>query len=129
MNCSLYETEEYTLELNDSENIVSKLHIVKYNGSKYAFLQAIQKRDPSEFSVEIYYALQNYIKNKEVYLDLSDIYGVNNNSWLVKWTFITGDNDELLDEEFYRLADIEETQKDEYIILKNYIVSKQNIYS
>lgn len=129
MSCVIFDKEDYTLELNDSSKGVSKLHIIKFNDEKYVFLEAVQKKNPSEFSVEVYQALQNFTNNKEVYLDLSNLYGINNNSWLVKWRFITSEENELIDEEFYTLKEIEQPQKDEYIIIKNYITNKQSIYS
>lgn len=122
-----YETKEFTLKLNNYLLVSSKIYIIELNNKQYVFLESDNKQDISEFSQEVYDAISKLINIDEIYLDLSNIYGIYNNSWLTKWKFITKNN-KLIDEEFYNMQELRNIDKDEYIIVKNYIQEKQKSY-
>lgn len=120
-------TKEFTLKLNNCLSVSSKVYIVELNNKQYVFLESDSKQNISEFSQEVYNDIIKFIDIDEVYLDLSNIYGIYNSSWLTKWKFITEGN-ELIDEEFYNMKELDSLNKDEYIIVKNYIKNKQQSY-
>lgn len=120
-------TKEFTLKLNNCLSVSSKVYIVELNNKQYVFLESDNKQDISEFSQEVYNTIIKFVNIDEVYLDLSNIYGIYNNSWLTKWKFIIEGN-ELIDEEFYNMKELDSLNKDEYIIVKNYIKNKQKSY-
>ena len=121
------ETKEFTLKLNNCLSVSSKVYIIELNNKQSVFLESDNKPDISVFSEEVYDALSKFVNRDEVYLDLSNIYGIYNNSWLTKWKFIIND-DEIIDEEFYNIHELGSINKDEYIIVKNYIQEKQKSY-
>lgn len=121
------ETKEFILNLDNSLSVSSKIYIIELNNKRYVFLESSNKQNISEFSEEVYSKINKLIDIEEVYLDLSNIYGTYNNSWLTKWKFIINNN-ELIDEEFYRMEELDNLNKDEYIVVKNYIKNKHKRY-
>lgn len=126
MDCLLYETKDYVLEFCEIKKKQSIAHIFKFRNKQICFIEAIPKIDPTEFTDDVYLEISKICNTKSVYIDLSNIYGVNSSSWLMKWEFIVDSQGNLIDERFYVMKDLEDVEKDEYIILKEYINRRQS---
>ena len=126
MDCLFYETKDYILQFCERKKKQSIAHIFSFRDRKICFIEAVHKVDPTEYTDDIYLEISQICNVESVYIDLSSIYGDDNNSWLMKWDFITDINGNLLDERFHVMKDLKDIEKDEYIVLKEYINRKQN---
>lgn len=125
MNCLFYEAKDYILEFCEIKKKQSLAHIFKFRNRQFCFIEAIHNIDPTEYTDNIFLEISKIINTKYVYIDLSRIYGIDNNSWLMRWDFITDSHGHLLDERFHVMKDLNDADKDEYIVLKEYIKNKQ----
>lgn len=126
MKCSMYKTKDYVLEFCKTVKVQSKAHVFEFRNKQFCFIEATNNIDPTEFTVDIYLEISKICKAKSVYVDLSNLYGVECSSWLMKWEFIKDSKEQLLDERFYVMKDLVNIDRDEYIILKEYINKKQS---
>jgi hypothetical protein len=128
MNCFKYNTN--TIEINNNMSKI-KLNFYKilFRQKVCYFIEATDKINPVEYIDEIYEMIKNILTDSYVYLDLSNIYGIDNSSWLVRWEFVVGQQGTIEDEKLYRLKDINCFDKEEYIIIKDYLLNKQEQYS
>ncbi|ABR47099.1 hypothetical protein Amet_0877 [Alkaliphilus metalliredigens QYMF] len=115
------------LEFNiptDNFKAISKLNKVKFKNRDCYFIEAVNKVNPTDYTIELFEKLRSILEpNKCLYVDLSDIYGLKNSSWIMKWEFIMNGN-QLEDERFYHVKDLKNIDQEEYIIVKEYINSK-----
>lgn len=126
MDCLFYETKNYILQFCEMKKKQSIAHVFSFRNREICFIEAVRKVDPTEYTDDIYVEISKICNVESVYIDLSSIYGDDNNSWLMKWDFITDMNGNLLDERFHVMKDLKNIEKDEYIVLKEYINRKQN---
>lgn len=126
MDCLFYQAKDYVLNFCEITSKQSIAHVISFRDRDICFIEAVRKVDPTEYTDDVYLEISKICDTNSVYIDLSSIYGNDNNSWLMKWDFITDVNGELLDEQFHVMKDLKNIEKDEYIVIKEYINRKQN---
>lgn len=128
MNCFTYKVDYLNIINDENKKIISKLNIVNFKDRKCYFIEAVDNVNPIDYTIDIFEKFKERFETSCIYIDLSNIYGCKNNSWILKWKFISNDGKNLDDEEFYRLKDLKDIDKEEYVIVKDYIQKKyQNI--
>jgi hypothetical protein len=122
----LFKSKDYLLEFSYGKKIKSKAHVIEFRDKQFCIIEATHRIDPTEYTDDIYPEISKICETKSVYVDLSRLYGIECNSWLMKWEFIVDSKGHLLDERFHVMKDLVNIDKDEYIILKEYINNKQD---
>lgn len=82
--------------------------------------------NPSDYSINIFNFLKksNLLKNKNIYLDMSDAYSIYSKHWIYQWDFITDNNTDLIDEKIKSINNLKEVDQKDYSFFYNYIENK-----
>ncbi len=122
---------EENMDMRYDEYNIGRINLVVLEKQNYdcVIIQSDDKVNPTEYTKYVYSKiverLNGMVKGNNIYLDLSNLYGIKNKDWLYKWVWKTKNGD-IEDEYFERLDKISKINENEYDLIREYLYDRVN---
>jgi len=121
------------ITFSENNHVFGAATIILYetiNNKRYIIVESDEHNNPTDYSQYFYNELKKYfntVKLDYVYLDLSKLYGIYSKNWIYKWEFFVDDKNNLVDEMFTPINELDTFDDDEYELLKTHVYEKMTI--
>lgn len=102
---------------------LSTINLLKCESISCVIIESDNKVNPADYTQMFFDRLKD-LEHKNVYLDLSNLYGLKSKNWFYKWKWITDQYGKLYNEEFLPISEVHDMNELEYEFLKKYLYTK-----